>query len=182
MRTNLKSPNKNRTATFFLLTLLTAAPAFSADLPPLKTVKNVDIQRYLGTWHEIAAIPQSFQEGCEDTKANYSLNRAGDVRVVNTCTVDGKPKRARGKAWIVDNVTNAKLKVQFFWPFKGDYWIIELDEDYRYAVVGEPDRDYLWILSRDKDMPDDVYEELMDKITDQHHYDESEIVKTIHTQ
>jgi hypothetical protein len=115
---------------------------------PLEAVAHVDLQRYLGKWYEIATIPQRFQKGCVGVTAEYTLRKNGDIRVVNTCvegTLEGKRRQARGKARVVDKVTNAKLKVTFFWPFWGAYWIIGLDEDYRWAVVGRhglrPDRD-----------------------------------------
>jgi len=88
----------------------------------------------------------------------------GTVRVVNTCrrgAAAGKVSRAKGKAWVVPNSGNARLKVQFFWPFKGNYWIIDLAEDYSYAVVGDPTRKYLWILSRTARMDPALYAEIV---------------------
>lgn len=155
--------------------------AFSSqvDREPLQTVSSVDIERYMGKWYEIAAIPQSFQKGCAATTADYSLRRDGDVAVLNSCRLeDGSIKKARGKAWAVDE-TNAKLKVRFFWPFSGDYWIIELAEDYSYAVVGHPDRDYLWILSRNPEIDPALYDDLMRTIETKHGYDLSKIVRTL---
>ena len=125
---------------------------------------RVDIERYLGTWYEIATIPQRFQKGCVGVSAHYSLREDGAIDVVNVCrkgTLDGKESSIRGKAWIVDRTTNAKLKVRFFWPFTGAYWIIELDEDYQWAVVGHPDRTYYWILSRTPQMDAALYDELI---------------------
>jgi apolipoprotein D and lipocalin family protein len=165
-------------ATLFLTTHARA----NEELPPLQTVDFVDLERYLGTWYEIASIPQSFQEGCENSKAQYSQMRSGKIRVVNTCTIDGRIKRARGKAWVVDKETNAKLKVQFFWPFKGDYWIIDLDKDYQFAVVGAPNRDYLWILSRSKTMSNDLYNKIMNRIANIHLYDTTMIERTSQTE
>jgi len=147
------------------------------DLHPLEVVDYVDLERYLGKWYEVASIPQSFQEGCVNSSAEYSKMRRNRIRVINTCEVDGRTKRARGKAWVVDNETNAKLKVQFFWPFKGDYWIIELDEDYQYAVVGDPNRNSLWILSRTPRISDDLFDDLLNRIEFTHLYDPSEIVR-----
>ncbi len=155
--------------------------AFSttAKREPLQTVSSVDIERYLGKWYEIAAIPQRFQRGCAATTAEYSLRDDGKIDVLNVCRLeDGSIKRARGKAWVVDE-TNAKLKVRFFWPFTGDYWIIELAEDYSYAVVGHPDRDYLWILSRTAEMSPALHEMLMQTIETKHGYDVSKIVRTL---
>jgi apolipoprotein D and lipocalin family protein len=119
---------------------------------PLQTVLKVDIARYLGDWYDIAHLPNRFQRNRYGAMAHYSLNPDGTVKVVNTCykgSLHGKMIDIEGKARIVDPVTNAKLKVQFFWPFEGDYWIIDLDEDYQWALVGEPSRKYMWILSRE---------------------------------
>jgi apolipoprotein D and lipocalin family protein len=122
---------------------------------PLPVAPNVDLKRYMGEWYEIAHFPESFEKNCYGTKANYTLQDDGSVEVVNTChkgSVDGESKKVRGKATVADPSTNAKLEVQFFWPFKGDYWILDVDDDYQYALVGEPSRDSLWILSRTSTM------------------------------
>jgi apolipoprotein D and lipocalin family protein len=134
-----------------------------ASFPPLQTVERVELCQYLGKWYEIARLPNSFQEGCMGTAAEYSVRDDGDIEVVNSCrdAKDGRLRQAKGKAWVVDTVSNAKLKVSFFWPFRGDYWIIDLGKDYEYAVVGTPDRKYLWVLSRTAVMPDDVYSALL---------------------
>ena len=124
---------------------------------PLKTVNYVDLRRYLGKWYEIAAFPQSFGKGCACTSAEYSLNFNGDILVKNTCIKNGKTKVAKGKATVADKRSNAKLDVQFFWPFTGKYWIIGLAHDYSYAVVGHPNRKYLWILGRKPQMDDMTY-------------------------
>jgi apolipoprotein D and lipocalin family protein len=146
---------------------------------PLQTVSSVDINQYLGKWYEIASIPQRFQKGCAASSAEYSLRDDGDITVLNSCRLeDGSIKKVRGRAWTTDD-TNAKLKVRFFWPFSGDYWIIELAEDYSYAVVGHPDRDYLWILSRTAEISPALYDELMEKIEVKHGYDPSKIVRTL---
>ncbi len=115
------------------------------------TVPYVDLDRYLGTWYEIASIPQPYTAGCFCTRANYSLKDNGDIRVDNTCrknAIDGPRDEAIGSAYVKDKVTNSKLSVTFFWPFYGDYWIIALDSDYRYAVVSNSEGSDLWILSR----------------------------------
>ena len=132
---------------------------------PLETVPYVDLQKYMGTWHEIAAFPQRFQKGCHCTKAEYKFNpEKGYVEVRNSCrknSPSGKLDVANGKAFVEDKQTNSKLKVQFFWPFKGDYWIIDLAPDYSYAVVGAPNREYLWILSRQKQMDKALYNKIV---------------------
>ncbi len=155
-----------------------------ADTPktkPLEAVGYVDLQRYLGKWYEIATIPQRFQKGCVGVTAEYSLRKNGDIQVVNTClegTLDGKVRQARGKARVVDRTTNARLKVTFFWPFWGAYWVIELDDDYQWAVVGHPSRKYLWILSRSPQMDEALYARLLESIADKG-YDLAGIVKTL---
>lgn len=110
--------------------------------PPLSQVSKVDLSRYLGLWYEIARIDHSFQKDCVASTADYSLKPDGYIKVVNTCrknSLDGEITSVEGKAWVVNKDTNAWLKVQFFWPFQGDYVIIDLDEkEYRYAVVGHP--------------------------------------------
>ena len=126
----------------------------------LKVVNKVDLSRYLGQWHEIAAIPQSFQKQCAyGTTATYSLRKDGDVEVLNQCfEKDGSLSSARGRAWVSDKTTNAKLKVSFIpflrWNFlAGDYWVIDLGPNYEYAVVGHPNRNYGWILARTTELP-----------------------------
>ena len=144
--------------------VLAAAGSGPADkLPPVETVKEVDLARYMGKWFEIAAFPQKFQKGCHCTTAEYELTVQGTVKVVNTCRkggADGKVSRAKGKAWVVPGTGNARLKVQFFWPFKGNYWIIDLADDYSFAVVGDPSRKYLWVLSRTPRMDPALYAEI----------------------
>ena len=136
---------------------------FVADSLP-KTVSFVDLNRYLGKWYEIASIPTWFQKGCIKTEANYSLNDDGTIKVVNTCIRDEKESKAVGEAYIVDRLTNSKLKVTFFWPFYGDYWIFALHQNYEWALVGGRDGKTLWVLSREKTMSDAVYSQILDKI------------------
>ncbi len=126
----------------------------------LEVVPHVDLERYLGKWYEIAHLPAKFQEGCNETTATYSLLKDGGISVLNTCRRNGKVKTAKGKAKVVDKATGAKLKVTFFWPFYGDYWIIKLGMDYEYAMVGTPDLKYLWILSRTPRIDGKLFAEL----------------------
>jgi len=128
----------------------------------LEVVPHVELEKYLGKWYEIAHLPFRFEDGCSDITATYSLREDGDVSVLNECLKNGKVKRAKGKAKIVDKTTGAKLKVTFFWPFYGDYWIINLGENYDYAVVGTPNRKYLWILSRTPQIDDNLFSQLTD--------------------
>jgi len=128
----------------------------------LEVVPSVELKRYLGKWYEIAHLPARFQEGCSETTAIYTLAADGNISVLNECRKNGKLKQAKGKAKVVDKTTRAKLKVTFFWPFYGDYWIIKLGKDYDYAVVGTPNRKYLWILSRTPQMDNKLFSELTD--------------------
>jgi apolipoprotein D and lipocalin family protein len=123
-------------------------------------VPHVEIEKYLGKWYEIAHLPAKFQEGCSDTTATYALSKDGSISVLNECRRNGKVKQAKGKAKLVDKSSGAKLKVTFFWPFYGDYWIIKLGNDYDYAVVGTPNRKYLWILCRTPKMDDKLFSQL----------------------
>jgi apolipoprotein D and lipocalin family protein len=164
-----------------LLLLLISKLSIAGELPPLKTVPYVDLNRYMGKWYEIASIPQSFQKDCVASSAQYSLRNDGKVDVLNQCrlkTLDGKLKQAKGVAWVTEPETNAKLKVSFFWPFWGKYWIVDLGADYEYAVVGHPDRDYLWILSRTPQMDEQTYEAILDRLKDQY-YDVNLLHRTL---
>jgi len=149
-----------------LVMLLFACATAGTQQAPLEAVPQVDLGRYMGTWFEIASFPQRFQKGCTDSRAEYRVRTDGDVEVLNSCLRDGKVDTARGKAWVMDKATNAKLKVSFFWPFRGDYWIIELGRDYEYAVVSAPSRKYLWILSRTPKMEEQRYQEIVGRLKD----------------
>ena len=134
------------------------------DTKPLATVASVDLAKYVGTWHEIASYPSRFQKGCNCTTATYTLE--GDhVKVDNKCFRDGKWDGIVGKAFVTEGTNNTKLKVQFFWPFKGDYYIIDLAHDYSHALVGHPNRDYLWVLSRSATMDAAIYNQLLARAT-----------------
>ena len=162
------------------LALAAAACAHAPSGPPLRTVERVDLARYAGTWYEIATIPMSFQKGCVAVTATYRPLPDGDVEVVNRCrdgTLDGKERSATGRAWPVD-ASNAKLEVQFFWPFKGDYWIVDLGPDYEYAVVGHPARKYLWILSRTPRMDEGLYQAILGRLREQG-YDLARLERTL---
>jgi len=162
-----------------LLAVLLSGCAHAPSGPPLRTVDRVDLQRYLGKWFEIATIPMSFQKGCTGVTATYTIRPDGDVDVVNTCrreTLDGPERQATAKAWSVDP-SNARLVVRFFWPFTGDYWIIDLDPEYRWAVVGHPSREYLWILSRTPQMDAATYDGILARLRAQA-YDTTKLVKT----
>ena len=135
----------------------------------LQTVPYVDLNKYMGKWYEIASFPNRFQNGCTCTTAEYTLTDNGYVTVENRCirdSINGKHSYIKGKVFVVKNSGNAKLKVQFFWPIRGKYWIIDLAEDYSYAVVGHPNRKYLWILSRTPEMEKVIYDSLINRLKD----------------
>lgn len=134
---------------------------------PLTTVPQVELSKYAGKWYEIASFPQRFQKGCHCTTAEYTPTDKGYIIVENRCnkdSINGKESYIKGKAFIAEGTGNAKLKVQFFWPFKGKYWIIDLAPDYTYAVVGHPNRDYLWILSRTPQMEKATYDAILERV------------------
>jgi apolipoprotein D and lipocalin family protein len=145
----------------------------------LEVVPHVDLNKYLGKWYEIAHLPARFQEGCTDTTATYTLSGDGSISVLNECRRSGKVKQAKGKAKVVDKNSGAKLKVTFFWPFYGDYWIINLGKDYDYAVVGTPNRKYLWILNRTPQMDDKLFSQLIESVKSQG-FDVNNLIKTSH--
>lgn len=135
-------------------------PVGNAAVP--QPAKPVDLARYLGKWFEIARYEQSFQKDCEGVSANYALRQDGSIEVLNRCRrANGAIKEAKGRAKIVDRATNSKLKVSFFGPFYGDYWVLDHANNYRWAIVGEPSGRYLWILHRLATPPEAEREELI---------------------
>lgn len=126
----------------------------TAETP--RTVESVDLSRYLGLWHEVARLPQRFQDSatlrCEEVTAEYAPLDGGRISVRNACVNALDPARpsrvATGQARVVEGSNNTRLRVSFFWPFFGDYWVFGLDPEYRWAVVGSPSRRSLWVLSR----------------------------------
>ena len=160
------------------MVLLLSFPAIFGQQAPLQTVPHVDLNKYLGKWYDIASFPQRFQKGCTCTTAEYALGKNGTITVTNTCNKEGKMKVATAKAKVIDKETNAKLSVQFFWPFKGKYWIIDLADDYSYAVVGHPNREYLWILSRTKEMAAATYGAILGRMREKG-FDLSKLQKTV---
>lgn len=160
---------------------LLAGTAASSRKNELEVFPSVDLSRYVGQWYEIARLPNRFQKKCADSvTANYALRSDGSIQVVNRCRkASGEFTAATGKAKIVDKKTNAKLKVTFFWPFYGKYWILDLGPNYEYAVVGEPGRDYLWILSRTPQIDEALYQQLLAKMQ-AHGFDTTRMIRTAH--
>ncbi len=178
MKTRIQMKRFTATAVFTILFLALGVQAYAQDenvsaaMPELEVVDSVDIERYLGTWYEIAKIPTWFERSCAGgTTATYTLNRDGSVNVLNQCYRDnGMIMRAQGNATVADAATNAKLNVSFVnffgrWLFPGDYWIIELGDDYEYAVVGHPTREYGWILSRTCELPEDLLNDIFYRLS-----------------
>lgn len=150
-------------AVSFVLTLGACSTA-----PPegLRPVTSFDINRYLGQWYEIARLDHSFERGMSDVNATYQLQDDGSVKVINRGYDTRKQawKEAVGRALFIGDSQTASLKVSFFGPFYGGYHVIALDEqNYRWSLVAGPDRDYLWILARDKTLPAEVREQLLSK-------------------
>lgn len=146
-----------------------------------KTVVNeLDIQKYLGTWYEIARYNHRFERGLVGVTANYSIREDGKIKVVNSGyknSFDGKFSRAVGKAKVPDPLNEpAKLKVSFFLFFYGDYYVLELDNDYQWALIGSSSDDYLWILSRKPQMDKELYNQLLGKLQ-KRGYDVSKLIK-----
>lgn len=167
--------------------LLSSIIAVAKEREPLETVAAVDFNRYAGLWYEIARLPNRFERSCaSDVTAHYTLLAGGEISVVNQCRKqNGEIKRAVGRARLADKEgAPSKLKVRFapgflsFLPFVwGDYWIIELAEDYSYAVVGDPSRKYFWILSRAPRMDEATYQRLVGR-ADASGFDTSRLIKT----
>ena len=134
--------------TFLALAACSTQPVYRTGNDPL-LVARIEPERYAGLWHEAARLPNSFEEGCLSATASYSLRNDGGVNVVNTCR-DGRggERIARGRARIVGENGEGKLKVSFFWPIEADYWVLDRADDYGWAIVGEPGGRYLWVLTR----------------------------------
>lgn len=157
-------------------TLISRHPVGNRAIP--QPDKPVDLQKYLGRWYEIARYEQGFQKGCEGVTADYSLRADGSIDVLNRCRKpDGKSSEARGRAKVVDGDTNAKLKVSFFGPFYGDYWVLDHADDYSWSIVGEPSGRYLWILDREATPADAEVGKLIDRARELG-YDTSMLLRT----
>lgn len=170
---------KNTLKAVFLVFGISLSSMACKSRPSLQTVPRVDLMKYSGTWYSIASYPQFFERGCTNIKATYTVKN-GYVEVFNESIKNGKPNNITGKAFVVPNSGNSKLKVQFFWPFKGNYWIIELADDYSWAVVSDPKQKTLWILARSSNMTDKLYHQLVEMLVKKG-YQESKIVKVTHS-
>lgn len=145
------------------------------EKPNNHTVSSLDISRFMGTWYEIARYDQFFEKGMTRVTATYSLKLNGKIKVVNAGYKNGKPKQITGKAYQPDPSDPGKLKVSFFLWFYSDYYILELDPDYQYVVIGSSSEKYLWIMSRTSTIPDAVCSRLLQKLKDRG-YDTDKLV------
>ncbi len=143
-------------------------------------VKELDLERYLGTWYELARYNHRFERGLVGVTANYSIREDGKIKVINSGykkSLDGKFSQATGKAILPQpELEPGKLKVSFFWNFYGDYFVLELDENYQWAIIGSSSDNFLWILSRTPQLEPDLYNELIDKVKSRG-YDISQLIK-----
>jgi apolipoprotein D and lipocalin family protein len=155
---------------------LQASPVLAEDLPEVQVVDFLDVERFMGTWYLIAAIPSKFERQCDSGQtAEYTLLDDGTVHVDNSCyRTFGTVASRAGRAFVVDEETNAKLAVSFVrffgvWPFRGSYWVVELgdDDDYGYVVIGHPTRDYGWIMSRTCERDSVPLEGIFERLADQ---------------
>ena len=178
---------KHLTTTF--LTVILATLSFYAQPQgntPVKAVDSVDLNKYAGKWYEIARYPNKFQKKCVgNTTATYVLKSREKLEVINRCLEkDGTISDAMGAGKVEDKQTNAKLEVRFaprflsFLPMVwADYWVIDLAPDYSYSVVGTPDRDYLWILAREPEFKDSLYQDILRRAEKQG-FQPAKVVKT----
>jgi apolipoprotein D and lipocalin family protein len=157
-----------------LALLLTAALAQAPETAPL------ELERYLGTWYELARFDKFFERGCAGVRATYTRKEDGELKVENSClegSLSGKEKVATGRAWVPDPAVPGKLKVQFFWPFSGHYWVLEVADDYSWALVGHPEKTSCWIFSRTPTIAPALYESLLGKLRARG-YDTTKLLKT----
>ena len=169
-----------------LLTMSIAVFSQNANQTELTTVASVDLKRYSGKWFEIARYPNKFQKQCiGNTTSTYTLKQKGEFEVLNQCvTKNGTVTDAKGKGRIADEISNAKLEIRsapgylsFIPATWGDYWIIDLDGNYEYAAVGDPKREYFWILSRKPEMDDATYQNILRRV-EQKGFKPGKVVKT----
>jgi apolipoprotein D and lipocalin family protein len=163
-----------------LINPLTVDSVFPFENKKLEVVSNLDLQKFQGTWYEIARNPWFPEKGCFSMIAHYKLTEDNQMNVTNICRkkgFDGEISKVTGKAWLVNPKIKAKWEVQFIWPFTLDYWVIDLEENYNYAVIGEPDRENLWILSR-KPIMDKGLLSVIIETTKSKGYDLSNIILT----
>ena len=163
-----------------LINLFTIGSGYSLENKKLAVVSTLDLKKFQGIWYEIAHNPWFPEKGCFSMIAHYKLIEDNNIEVTNICRkngFDGEISKVTGKAWLADPDIKAKWEVQFIWPFTLDYWVIDLEENYNYAVIGEPDRDNLWILSRKPIMEKGLLSRIIET-TKSKGYDLSDLILT----
>ena len=170
---------------YFVITIIIIVYTFcdcnTIKSQTMKTAEKVDLVRYMGTWYEIARFPHSFEKGLVGVTATYSLKKNGKVEVLNTGYKDslsGKLKRAKGFAKLPDPNVPGRLMVYFFWPFGGEYLILDLDENYQHVLIGSSSKNYLWILCRSPKMDETTYNALVKK-AESLGFDSSKLIKVL---
>jgi apolipoprotein D and lipocalin family protein len=150
-----------------------------SSLPPIKTVNYVDLERFMGDWYVIACIPTLIEQDIYNAVESYQLNQDGTIQTTFTFKkggFDGKPKKYEPKGFVVPNTGNALWGMQFIWPIKAEYRIVELDQDYQNTIIARNARDYVWLMSRQPKISDDQYNRYVLKINEMG-YDVSKLVK-----
>ena len=161
-----------------LISTFAISSTFAEENKKLEAVSNFDLQKFQGIWYEIAHNPWFPENNCFSMIAHYKLIKDKMIEVTNICRkngFDGEISKITGKAWLVDPTINSKWEVQFIWPFTLDYWVIDLEEDYKYAVIGEPDKENIWILSRKPIMKKSLLVKIIKK-TEMKGYDLSNLI------
>ena len=162
----------------FLINPLVISFAIADENKSLKVVSNLDLNKFQGVWYEIAHNPWFPENNCFAMIAHYKLIEDNKIEVTNICRkhgFDGDISKITGKAWLVDPIIKSKWEVQFIWPFTLDYWVIDLEENYNYAVIGEPDKENIWILSRKPIMEKGLLTKIIEK-TKMKGYDLSNLI------
>ncbi|MDX2414634.1 MAG: lipocalin family protein [Bacteroidales bacterium] len=167
-------------ASFTIIGIMCTSAKTQETMIDLTVVKELDLQKYLGTWYEIARYNHRFERGLVGVTANYSIREDGKIKVVNSGykkNLDGKFSQATGKAYLPNpDLEPGKLKVSFFWNFYGDYFVLDLEENYQWAIIGSSSDKYLWILSRTPQLEPGLYDELLNRIK-MRGYDVSKLIK-----
>ena len=137
------------------------------DFPKMKTVDYVDLERFMGDWYVIANIPTFIEKNATNAIESYTMADKGKVNTIFTFFQEspkGKKKTYKPIGYIYNKETNAEWRMQFIWPFKMPFYIIDLDEEYSYTVIGIPSRKYVWIMARDSVLPDEIYDKIIDNL------------------
>ena len=161
-----------------LINVFAINSAFAVENKKLEVVSNLDLNKFQGVWYEIAHNPWFPENNCFAMIAHYKIIEDNKIQVTNICRkygFDGEISKIKGEAWLVDQAIKSKWEVQFIWPFTLDYWVIDLEEDYNYAVIGEPDKENFWILSRKPIMEKNILTKIIEK-TNLKGYDLSNLI------